>query len=236
MAAINQDSFFSQLFQTGMADPNSKVYLPQMLLQTSNPSLNPYTMGTLNLGQQNIGGVDINVLLTNVVIGGIPNITVAQSLGGSFVLQGLNATMTTQFGVMSPPPPGVASSLTFAANFTLSFTGNQLTGSLSITISPAALTALLLISGSQLLDMVLTINSLNSSVPATAVVNPTVTFDGGSGGFWSTLFQNFLKKPSTITMIVGQVNQQINSAGTRANLSSSLTTVFQNAIQKQIGS
>jgi hypothetical protein len=235
MAAITQDSFFSQLFQTGLADPNSKVYLPQVLLQTSNPSLNPYTMSSLNLGSQNIGGVQINVLLTNVVIGGIPNVTVAQNQGGVFTLVGLNATMTTQFGLLSPPPPGVATTLSFAADFTLSFPGNQLTGSLSISISQAALTALMVISGDQLLNIVITLNSLVSAVPATAIITPVVTFNPASD-FWSTLFQNFLKKQSTVTTIVGQINQQISAPSLLASLSSELTTVLQNAIQKQIGS
>jgi hypothetical protein len=234
MAAINQDQFFSQLFQSGMSDPNSKVYLPQIIMGTTNPGLNPYTMDKLDLGSQNVGGVQLNILLTNIAIAGIPNVSVAPASGGSFTLKGLNAAIVAQFCKLSTPPPGVGTTLSLSSNFQLSFTGNQLTGTLTVLIDQATLNAQMIISGDQLENIVTTVTSINSAVPSTATISPTITFDGGGGGFWSQLFQNFLKKPSTITAIVGKINEQLNSQSVINSLSSELTTLFQNAIRQQL--
>lgn len=234
MAAINQDSFFSQLFQTGMTDPNSKVYLPQIIMGTTNPSLNPYTMDKLDLGTQNVGGVELDILLTNIAIAGIPNVSVSPKDGGSIVLTGLNVALIAQFCKLNPPPTGIGSTLSLSSNFQLSFTGNQLTGSLVVLIDQATLNAQMVISGDQLINIITTVSSVNAAVPSTATITPTITFDGGQGGFWSQLFQNFLKKPDTITAIVGKINEQLNTQSVIASLSTELTTVFQNAIRQQL--
>jgi hypothetical protein len=234
MAIINQDTFFSKLFETGMTDSNSKVYLPQILLDTKSPSLNPYTMATLDLGTQNIGGVDIDVLLTNIVINGIPNVSVRPQDGGSFMLTGLNAAIIAQFSKLSPPPPGVTPTLALSGNFTLAFPGNQLTGKLSLLIDQAALNAKMVLSGDQLINIITTVVSLQASVPVTATISPTITFDSGGGDFWATLFKKFIKKPSTIDAIVGRINDELNTQSTISSLSSELSTIFQNAIRQQL--
>lgn len=234
MAAINQDLFFSKLFQAGMSDPDSRIYLPKILTDTQNPSLNPYTMATLDLGKQTLGGVPIDILLTNLVIEGIPNVSVKAQDGGSFAFTGLNAAIVGQFCRLSPPPPNVNPKLAMSAKFTLSFTGNQLTGNLIITIDQASLDANMLLSGDQLINIVTTVNSLKAGVPDTATITPKVTFDGGGGDFWATLFSNFIKKKSTVDAIVSRVNDELNSQSIRDSLSSELSTIFQNAIRQQL--
>ena len=235
MATINQDIFFSKLFQTGMTDPNSKVYLPKILLDTQSPSLNPYTMDRLDLGKQTIGGVEIDVLLTGIVINGIPNVSVRPEDGGSFALTGLNAAITAQFCKLLPPPPGVTPTLALSSNFTLAYPGNQLTGTLSLLIDQAALNAQMVLSGGdQLINIITTVMSLQALVPATATISPTITFDGGEGDFWATLFKKFIKKPTTISAIVARINDELNAQGTKDSLSSELSTIFQNAIRQQL--
>jgi len=234
MAVVNQDIFFSKLFQTGMSDPNSRIYLPKILTDTQNPSLNPYTMDRLDLGQQTIGVIPINVLLTNISIKGIPSVSVNAQEGGSFVFTGLNTAIIAQFCTLSPPPPNVNPILALSADFALSFTGNQLTGTLEVTIDKAALNAQMLLSGDQLINIITTINSLQASVPDTAAITPKVTFDSGGGEFWPTAFSKFIKKKTTIDAIVAKVNDELNSTGTKDNLSRELTTIFQNAIRQQL--
>lgn len=234
MAAVDQDIFFSKLFQTGMSDPNSRIYLPKILTDTQSPSLNPYTMATLDLGAQTIGGVPINVLLTNIVIGGIPNVSVNPQDGGAFTLTGLNADIVGQFCRLSPPPPNVNDKLVLSADFNLSFTGNQLTGNLVQTIGKASLNAKMLLSGDQLINIVTTVASLQAGVPNTATITPKVTFDSGGGDFWPTLFSNFIKKKTTVDAIVAKVNDELNSQSIKDSLSSELTTIFQNAIRQQL--
>jgi len=231
---IEQDAFFSKLFQTGMTDPNSKVYLPQILLGTSSPSLNPYTMETLDLGDYILGGVSIDILLTNIIISGIPNVSVLPQDGGSFTLSGLNASINAQFCKLLPPPAGVADILSLSSNFKLSFTDNQLTGKLTLLISQAGLTANMVISGDQLINITTTIVSLHASVPGSATITPSITFDAGGGDFWANVFTRYIKKPSTIETIVEKINNELNSASVISSLSSELTTIFRNAIKQQL--
>lgn len=234
MTAINQDVFFSQLFETGMSDPNSKVYIPKILLETTNPSLNPYTMSSMDLGKQDIMGIKLDIKLTDLTISGIPNVTTSTPNGGHFTLTGLDVDFLAQFCKLNPPPNGVGNTLIFACDFTLSFTGNSLTGSLIVAFNQAALGGTLTISGDQLENIELTINSLTSSVPSTIVVNPIIKFDESGGAFWAKAFEGFLKKITTINMIVSKVNDALNTTSEKNQLSKELSTILQKSIKEQL--
>lgn len=235
MTPITQDQFFSQLFQQGLSDPASKVYLPGIILSTSNPSLNPYTVSSLDLGSQSFGsGITVDVSLSNMSITGLANITVAAGAGGSLQLTGLNIALVSQFCKLSPPPPGVSSTIALNTRFTLSSqVAGSISGSFSVTLNAAALNAALMLSGNSLTDIVITLTSLAVSVPATVTVDPHITFDGGGGGLWATLFQNYLKQQSTIQSIVTQLNGVIGQ--NLEQLSTELTKILQNALQQQLG-
>lgn len=234
MTAISQDAFFSKLFETGMSDPNSKVYIPKILMETTDPSLNPYKMSSLDLGKQSIMGVELNVELTDLAISGIPNITTSTTLGGHFTLTDLDVDFLAQFCKLNPPPKGVDTKLVFASKFTISFPGNSLKGSLTVDFNESALGGKLTISGNQLEDIVLTINSLEASVPQTITVNPVIKFDESGGAFWAKAFEGFLKKISTINMIVSQINDALNTTNEKKQLSTELSAILQKAIKEQL--
>ena len=235
MNPITQDQFFSQLFQTGLSDPNSKVYLPGLILQSSNPSLNPYTVASIDLGNQDFGsGIQMDIKLANMAISNVANVSVAASNGGTVQLAGLNAVMLGQFCTLNPPPPNVGSVLSLTTDFTLSNpNAGTLNGSFSVTISAGAINSVFTVSGQNFDDITITFTSVTVSVPSSVTVNPTITFQGGGGGFWANLFQNYLKQESSIQMIVGQVNTVIG--GNLAQLSSEITTLVQNALKQQLG-
>jgi hypothetical protein len=236
MAITDQDTFFSKLFETGMTDPKSKVYLPQILLDTKSPSLNPYTMDMLDLGTQKVAQVDIAVMLTGITINGIPNVSVSRQQGGSFALDGMNAAITAQFGKLQPPPPGVTNSLVLNSSFSLSFPGNQLTGKLELSIGQASLTAQIVLSGDQLINISTSIISLQTAIPVSATIIPDIKFDGGDDKyvFWKNFFANFIKKQTTIDTIVTRINGEINAENVRDTLGSELGEIFRNAIRQQL--
>lgn len=237
MAVISQDQFFTGVFTTGLSDPNSKAYLPGIILSSTSPSLNPYQIAAVNLGEQSFGnGISLNVSLSNLVISNLANITISPTLGGSLQLNGLNIALTAQMGQLNPPPPGTGTALSLTCNFTLeSEVAGTLTGNFSVTISAAALSAAFVLSGSSFSDITLTFSSLNASVPSTVTVNPVVNFDGGGGGFWATLFENYLKEESTIQSITGQINTKINTPSLLQSLSAQISTIVQNNLKSQLG-
>ena len=234
MNPITQDQFFSQLFQTGLSDPNSRIYLPGIILSSGNPSLNPYSVSSIDLGNQSIGsGISVDVLLTNLTVSGIPNVSVASSTGGSLQITGLNAASVAQFCVLNPPPPNVGLTIIVKTQFTLTAQGvGSLPGSFSMSISAATLNGTFAISGQNFTSIVITLNSLAVSVPSSAIVTPIVTFQNPSS-FWSNLFENYLKQPSTIQTITSHINTALT--GQLPQLSTQLTQIIQNALQQQLG-
>lgn len=231
--AVNQDTFFTNLFQTGMTDPNSKAYLPTMIMDTTNPSLNPYTKDLLDLGRQNVKGMFLNIKLTNLKIEGIPNISISSNQGGEFKLAGLDITFGAQFCKLSPSPENIGNKLTFSSDFELSFPGNSLLGSFSTDINQGFLDGTMTISGNQLESIVTTIKTIEVGIPSSATVTPTVTFDQPSD-FWSSFLEGYLKKDSTVQMMLGKINEQIQTESEMEQLSQELTTILQNVIKKQL--
>lgn len=238
MSTIAQDQFFGQVFQAGLSDPASQVYLPGLLLGSTNPSLNPYTVAELDLGNQSFGsGIDLAVTLTQVSIAGIPNVSVAPAHGGSLSLADLTVTLMAQCCVLDPPPAGVGTTLVMSCQFSLynatPAPGTTLTGTFSVELNQAALSGVVVLSGTSFSDLALTVTALTASVPTTATLTPTITFTGGGGGFWATLLENYLQEPSTVQTIVGQLNTAVESA--LPSLSDSLTTLVRSALQQQVG-
>lgn len=237
MVVIDQDTFFSKLFATGLSNPNSKAYIPGILANTKNPSLNPYKLDSLDVGKQSFEGITFDLSLSNLTISGIPNVTVNPALGGSFKMTDLTIDLQAELGKLASPPPG-AKTLIFASDFSAKLIGagsDTLPGSLSVTISEAALIAEVVISGNQLVNIVTTINSMSAAVPSTAVVTPKVTLSGSGSAFFEKLFEDFLQKPSTVQMILGQVNDQIKKASVRDSIGKEVTTLLQNALKEQLG-
>lgn len=235
MSALTQDAFFTQVFESGLSNASSKLYLPGMIMATSNPSLNPYTIDSTDLGKQDFGmGITVDVKLQNLAIAGIPNISVAPGAGGNFVLTGLTTNFLAQFCTLNPPPSGVSSTLSITSRFTLSNPdAGSISGSFSVTISAAALGGQFVVSGADFTTIVITFRSLSASVPATVTVNPQITFDGGGGGFWANLFQKYLQKQSTIQSIVQQINAQVQ--GVMDQISTEITQIVRENLKKQVG-
>lgn len=231
---MNQDQFFAQLFQMGLSDPNSKVYLPGIILSSSNPSLNPYTVASVDLGNQSFQDFNVAVKLNNLAVSGIPNISVAAANGGNLQLAGLNATFLAQFCKLSPPPPNVGSLLSLITRFTLSSPGaGSVGGTFTMTLNAGAVSGAFTLSGQDFFTVVVKITSLAIAIPASVTVNPKIEFDGGQGGFWAKLFQNFLKEQSTIQMIAQKVNEAV--VGQLPQLSAQLTQILQTSLKQQLG-
>ena len=114
---MSQDPVVS-LIITFLTTPATDFYLPKMLAKSKDPSLEPYTTSSIDLGSQNIMGLNMKLALKNVGITGITNVQI-KKIGGKPDIQvvGEQVTFTAVRPNTEAPPPGVPTVITFNSDF-----------------------------------------------------------------------------------------------------------------------
>lgn len=234
MTALNQDDFFTRVFEQGLSDPDSKLYLPGMIMASTNPPLNPYVVKKLDLGNQTLGpGFTMDVLLTNLNVLGLANVSINPAQQGSFVLSGLLTNFCAQLGKLNPPPTGVAAEFEMDADFTLSDgTGDSSSGTLTIKLDQVSISGQFTIGGEDLGDINMQLNNLSVAVPDDVTISVTVHFSSGASGF-NTMMERFLEQVSVIRGLLSGVNKKVNDS--LPQISSSLSQIVQADLKQQLG-
>ena len=237
-STINQDQFFSQLIQQASSNPKGDGYLPKVITGLKDPRLDPFSIKTLDLGQQKFLGEEVDVTLDEVAIHGLANVEVAP---GALTISGMMINFTASFSRISPPPKGTTKDLQISADFTLkSQQAGTLNGSATIAVEQSSLKGTLNLGGKDFQTInidfsSLTVEATQHTIPGeTSKQNVTATVQlKPDNQFFDSLIAKIMEQPNAVDTVVSHINTEIASHLTRIN--AEVTDMAQKILVQKLG-
>ena len=209
------DLYIFDRIRAALNDPGSELYLPQLILSVSSPTLEPLVVDKLDLGPQKVGGLtwDPNEL-SNIDVQGLANNTVAADQ--VTLQQPLLIFLSTQGGLTSstertignkevPAPP-----LMLSADFSLTPPGgiDPVTGTLAAKLNQSHLDVTATASGAELDELVITFQKMVFQADTSNLdIDLTVTSDSAMNSF----AQSVVDEDSVKQELIDQINSQISN-------------------------
>ncbi|MFF8912847.1 hypothetical protein ACF08M_05840 [Streptomyces sp. NPDC015032] len=198
-------------------DPDSGFYPPTVVLGATNPALEPYDIGHIDLGTHKLGVAPVTLTFKDIRIKGISNVLVPT---GDTALTDEGLAATLRFGRLpgdtkTPPPP-----LTITATGVLSFPDSTdvIEGDITATANQPSATVDLSFTGHDADDLNVGLNSLNLTL---ATNDLHVTLHLKEPSFWDKAAQKILNQDETKQKIVEGV--QTAADAHRADIAQQIT-------------
>lgn len=244
------DQYLFHRVRDALNNPKSNLYLPKLVIDSTSPVLEPYTISQLNISDSyatTFLGVSATVsqiqFPSGLTLTGASNLT-APSEDVIFTQNNVNSTLElgrlnpvpTIDGKTVPNPPTMATS-TFSLMVTIGENApvGPITGSITIKAEPLensslpAIISSLTASGSDPDDLKVTFNSISLNVDTDAV-EITITPDGGSE--YETFVNSIANNADLKNCVLGVLNTEIL---TQLPMISTLATAFCRAQLDNLG-
>ena len=226
----NVDLYLFDRIRAAMNDSSSNLYVPKQLLSISSPRLEPLSIDKIDVGAQDIGGLNWEPnILTNISVQGLANnLATAKKMS----LQEPLLTMQTTQGALEtaaersvdgqeiPEAP-----LKLSADFSFSPPAgiSPVTGNLVVNVSSSHLDIVATSSGTMLDNLVITFKSLTMLADLNFI---SIEINITSSSMMNSMAKTLVNKDSVKQQLVDQLNSQISS-----NLTSISQQVTQAVVQ-----
>ncbi|NEP55877.1 MAG: hypothetical protein F6K31_02490 [Symploca sp. SIO2G7] len=224
------DQYLFDRVRWSLNDPDGDYYLPKMVKSSSNPQLEPYVGGTIELEDIEIPDLDTlrEIKIENPNIVGFSNI---QAPVEQLVLSSDRISGTLKFS--SLPPTKYPSPLEIKGDF--SFKPDKalgtISGSITITVKQSTIALSMKTSGEKLKELEITFDELSFNVD---VSNIEIKIETGDSVF-DKIVNSFFKKAEDVKqMILDKLNNYLSDADTLEEVSQGATEAAREVIAAQL--
>ncbi|MDJ0676706.1 MAG: hypothetical protein QNJ36_15230 [Calothrix sp. MO_167.B42] len=226
-------SQLNQILIVYLTVPASDFYLTKMLAKSTNPSLEPFKAGKVDVGSLSFFGQKINIKLQDFSIAGLTNIQIEKENGQPKVeISGDTVTFVATFPNTEASPANVPTKLTAQGNLLIiaggeasplvpikiMVNGGQLKGTFSATGNPKQIDSV---------NIKFTNLNMTTETNSSNIVMDLSQLDS----MFKPQVEEILKKPSTLEDLVQNLNQQVNEQSVLAAVSSAGTQSAQQALK-----
>jgi hypothetical protein len=214
------DLYLFDRIRYSLNNPASNWYVPTLLQNYKNPSLNPFTPPPVSLGTLDLGLVTLNnVSLSDINIIGFPNSTVPAE---SMILSPPTLTVVLLIGNLNDGTTG-------SATFYGEYNSDTLIFGLTVRLQSASITCMVTPEGDDVDNLVVNFNAVVFGLPDTSAMQITLDDQSGMG----KTVQRILNEPATQNKIVEAINGQLSNS--LAAISAEVTSLVKALLSQQLG-
>lgn len=209
------DQYLFDRVRYAVNNSSSALFLPAQVLAFSNPRLEPYAVGNIDVGDQ----FPIQaIVLQNLVATGASNMA-APPATATMLPAGFSAGLA--LGSLKPPPPGVpAPPLTISGPFRFRIGSTPLTGTnVTISVTGAVVAINVTTAGTSLDDLQLTFNSMTLHAPPS-----TLSISVTLASAFQTLINDFVNQDASKNKITAAIGSRLADPGALQQISTTATT------------
>lgn len=223
------DVYLFDRLRASVTDTASGFYPPTVVLGASSPTLEPYSLGDIDLGSHNIGVATVDFAFNGGSVKGVSNVQIPVADAG-LIDTGIGATL--RFGQLPggggvPAPP-----LTLTGTGLISFPGDpdsDLDGDITVTIAHPSAPAKLSFSGRDADELTIALDDLTLSVTPSDLA---VTLKLSDPSPFEAAIQKVLNKDEVKQKIIDGVQSTV--AAHRTDVAKELTTNARTVIRTKL--
>ncbi len=215
------DLYLFDRIRYALNDTSSNWYVQTLLKSYKNPSLNPFKPKDLNIGSFTLPGLGFkftNVILSDIVVTGFPNATAPAD---TLLLTPPTTSLMLLLGSLGAGTSAVA-------QFSADYPGGHLNLGLTVAVKSVELTSVVLPSGADVSELVITFNSIDYKIPNVADMKITLDDQSGLG----PAIQQVLNSADVQNKMVSAANSEL--ASNIPAISSEVTSIIKTLLEEQI--
>jgi hypothetical protein len=222
----------SQLLILYLTTPSSDFYIPKIIANTKDPTLEPYRLKQVSIGSVDVLGQSIGITLLQVDIRGISNVQIARSNGQPRIdVDGDTVTFHAVRPNREAPPANIPAELTIDAQLQLTVAGEKSpTIPITCIVRDATITGVFLATGDPAQAQTVNI-SFSSATVASPANADNIRFDlSRLESFLKPQIESYLKAERTLTDLINRVNGELAKPEILKAVSKSATDAVRSAL------
>jgi hypothetical protein len=247
VAATAVDQYVYDRARIAMNDQTSDWYLPRVMLEQSNPVVEPYSVGDISVPDQTIKGLQYtDISIDNIIITGFSNISApvddnklnTPDIDATFAISTFNPGPTVTIDQGSgqvfkkvPDPP-----LTIAGDFSFTQQGFEtvtIHGTIDVAVKSSTITSTITPSGDKLADLTLTLTTLQSNIQLSDMdISISITSESPMKTFFEAVADKIFNSDKVKDQIIGSINKKVS--GAKGKLGAELTKIARKTMTQKL--